>query len=353
MILAQHIHQTGIMPCCRWNGERFRGQIDDYDDSDYLTTIQTAMTNHDMNMLNNTCQECIELEEFGLPSLRQHYAKNRNFEDGFTDLDIRPDNLCNLKCRMCGPEYSNLIYEEQKLHDPGSESGEQQDLGDLTKIDFSNIRHLKVMGGEPTVSPKVWNLLRYLNDNDMSKNIELEYVSNITSFHLTWRKIIKPYKRRYLTMSLDATGKYVEYIRTGLKWKSAEENAHKIITSGEFDELAFNIVAQVVNFAVVDEWIDWFLQFDNVNIEINPVQGRHGLISALPPHIIEYQIKQLQKKSSHPVIDQAINLLQQIRHDHVQLERWKMRTKYLDRIRKTNVRDLGPVFDEIMDYPTS
>ncbi len=32
------------------------------------------------------------------------------------DLDIRPGNLCNLKCRMCGPESSSQIEKETLQH---------------------------------------------------------------------------------------------------------------------------------------------------------------------------------------------------------------------------------------------
>ena len=107
----------GISPCCEWPGHnRFKGSIKEYADSEYLSIIKTAMQTHDKDIISKNCRECIETESLGVTSTRG-YIK-RDVENGIytvgqlNKLDYRPDNLCNLKCRMCGPGSSSLIEEE-------------------------------------------------------------------------------------------------------------------------------------------------------------------------------------------------------------------------------------------------
>ena len=63
------------------------------------------------------CSNCYEFEDGNADSSRlrdtdewQHKLSLENYEDVTTDLvyyDIRNDNLCNLSCRMCNPQFSS------------------------------------------------------------------------------------------------------------------------------------------------------------------------------------------------------------------------------------------------------
>ena len=72
----------GVSPCCEWNGEKFKGAVKDYHNSDYLDSIKTAMQNRDMNVISKTCAECITTEKHSRKSAvkdinrdvkREHY----------------------------------------------------------------------------------------------------------------------------------------------------------------------------------------------------------------------------------------------------------------------------------------
>ena len=87
-----------------------------------------------LNMLqdkpSDACRRCYELEQNGLGTLRQgsmtkvgpkHWDKvTSTEEDGSAGdvnmayLDIRFSNLCNLKCRSCGPQFSSSWFEDHK-----------------------------------------------------------------------------------------------------------------------------------------------------------------------------------------------------------------------------------------------
>lgn len=73
-------------------------------------------------------------------------------------LDLRTSNLCNLKCRMCGPGSSSQWNAEvadnpelRKWHRPVREEV-MEDLGYFVGLDLYQI---KLLGGEPTIDPIV------------------------------------------------------------------------------------------------------------------------------------------------------------------------------------------------------
>ena len=92
-------------------------------------------------------------------------------------LDIRPGNLCNLKCRMCNPGNSSKIYQEQKqlLKDNPSEVIPLIDTRYLKKNYnwyknekiwenihkwSSGVKQLYFTGGEPTLIKENWEIDR-------------------------------------------------------------------------------------------------------------------------------------------------------------------------------------------------
>jgi hypothetical protein len=96
----------GTRPCCVWEGEKFNGQIEEYNSSKYLKRIKKSMYSYDMNILKNTCRNCIENEKNRLYSPRLT-------PNNFKIFEYWPSNICNLKCIMCNSSSSNLIEEEE------------------------------------------------------------------------------------------------------------------------------------------------------------------------------------------------------------------------------------------------
>ncbi|MGZ0247325.1 MAG: hypothetical protein ACKVH1_15440, partial [Alphaproteobacteria bacterium] len=105
---------SGITPCCTWFGERFRGTISEYLDSDYLKDIKNKMFEEE---LPKECGECNVIEASGGISDRAHQTQMKarwspDETNRIINLDYRPSNLCNLKCRTCKPSDSSKIEAE-------------------------------------------------------------------------------------------------------------------------------------------------------------------------------------------------------------------------------------------------
>ena len=105
----------GTSVCCEWRGGKYKGAVKDYANSAYLNNIKRAMLEHDMNVIENSWGECLQAESSGGRSQRKYIQeKSDKYQqyDSIWRLDYRPDNLCNLKCRMCSPYSSSLIEKE-------------------------------------------------------------------------------------------------------------------------------------------------------------------------------------------------------------------------------------------------
>ena len=70
------------------------------------------------------CKNCYEYEDSGADSSRiretndwMQFLNLENLDDVTAELvyyDIRNDNLCNLSCRMCSPQFSSQLEKEFK-----------------------------------------------------------------------------------------------------------------------------------------------------------------------------------------------------------------------------------------------
>jgi radical SAM protein with 4Fe4S-binding SPASM domain len=131
-----HIHVTpagNAYPCCLINGNTSvlgnvnKEPLSKIWNSEQLREIRVAMLN---NQQHKSCDWCyVKERDFGL-SFRHDFNEkygndlslvNTTQPDGTVDeiqmryIDVRFSNLCNLKCRMCGPTFSSQIAAENGI----------------------------------------------------------------------------------------------------------------------------------------------------------------------------------------------------------------------------------------------
>lgn len=342
----------GTAPCCEWKGTRFTGDVKDYDSSEYLENIKNAMANHDMKMIQKTCEECIIAEKHGNKSARNYIERDittpnvhTRYEIGkLNKLDYRPDNLCNLKCRMCSMHSSSLIEEEFVAN--GYDPIEQRDTTDVMDFDLSNLKKLAILGGEPTVNKKTFPILDYLIENNMNETTKLNYTTNCTSINKPWMSRIEKFKNVHINLSIDAAGKAYEYIRTGAEWKKVKNNIPKIISLAEDYSIA--MVVQTTSFAIIEDWFEYFLQFPTESINMSPMYGMPGRLDCIPNHIKQQKINYL-KKLNHPTAEKAIKHFKMHTYNPNEVRKYKHYNEWLDSLRGTSIYDLDPIFGEIFE----
>jgi MoaA/NifB/PqqE/SkfB family radical SAM enzyme len=264
------VSPTGTMtPCCLFEraieikeGQSYRIYEDDIStayNSDFMKNIREKMLNGEKI---NWCNQCYSAESHGGISMRKRanndsdeILESYNSHDHYKPiaLDLKLNNKCNLKCRMCQPKDSNLIhrefkqlsqndssflnYENTRLDDP--ELGVS--IEDIPAWENSNnfinkykdllpqLRKMSLVGGEPLLLDEVYDLLDIAVESGHAKNMNIVVVSNFVSVREEkLKKYFKHFRRFLILISLDAVGKQLKYIRYPTNFEKVKSNFEKL-----------------------------------------------------------------------------------------------------------------------------
>jgi Radical SAM superfamily/Iron-sulfur cluster-binding domain len=259
-------------------------------------------------VLNNerpdVCVPCFNLEEQGVESLRQRHIKNSfpdsrinlypraldklNLEDfsmpfEFPTIEIKINNLCNLKCRMCNPLDSTQWKDWESVEEfYAAENNYLVDavrkLG-LTKAPFVGLfedklefwenlekllpyfRRVEFAGGEPLMDPTHYKILDLLSRN--GENIEIKYATNGTVTGIKGGRTIHDYwpkfKRVSVNVSIDGLYNVYEYIRGNGDFETVKRNVEIFKSFPNVDYVVGACTVQVGNIMQLPEIIPYFL----------------------------------------------------------------------------------------------
>jgi len=168
-------------------------------------------------------------------------------------IDIRYNNLCNLRCRTCGPYYStSWVGDNRKLYpndrnkdeDNGFQYAGKTEIHALEEI-MPHLEHAELIyfaGGEPLMQEEHYKMLDRLIELKRF-DISLQYNTNFSNFKLKgydnvleyWKK----FKRVQINASLDGSHAKGEYWRKGTDWATIVENRRMLMQ--ECPHVDFNI----------------------------------------------------------------------------------------------------------------
>jgi len=254
-----------ISPCCQYRTT--------YDPMEY--DYKDAVQDIEEQEQTPNCETCWERERYGKSTLRKSFDRYReSFAsdwDGHSFMpvyaDIRTSNYCNLQCNMCSPLDSSKIESFIKTNPEMEEyfkdvsPGYQNSTVNVPVADLGKLRVLKVAGGEPTIDPKCIEFLdSFIAEHDAS-NVELWVTTNATRMLPFLRKYKPLFKRLCVTLSLDASGPIVEFIRYPADWNIIQSNIDSAIEEELCDDMNINIVTQPYNLISFSSWAPWFSEF--------------------------------------------------------------------------------------------
>ncbi len=274
--------------------------LEDYWNSYGLREIRKKMLNGERI---EACEHCYYQENIGRTSYRQSFNRQWFESESGTEilnrveksrtngykvekpplyLDIRPGNLCNLKCRMCNPGSSSKIYQEQKqlLKDSPSEMRTlinnidgyfEQDEKKFHNWYKNNkiwdsiykwaplTKQLYFTGGEPTLIKENWELIDHLTEKGYSKNIHLIFNINCTQVPDKLINTFSTFSTVAISLSIDGYKEVQEYIRYPSQWEKIEENIVKLLKSRkENTQFFFSPVIQTYNILDLPRLLRWF-----------------------------------------------------------------------------------------------
>ena len=265
------IQQNGnLSPCCM--STAVLGNIKNM-------TLDQAFNGKTMNQLRQSllsgrrpsvCNNCWKVEEKNLTSIRIHNAKRlkKDFLTKYIDrpqianLDIKFNNTCNFKCRICNPTSSSLFAAEEnrfrgKALIVQENWGESQNFIDQVIRHLDDIKNIDMYGGEPFLIKKFKKVLELAVEKNYAKDIRLHYNSNgsIWPDHLV--SLWPNFRQVDIHFSIDAVGKQFELQRGG-SWSEVEDNILRL-KNLELPNLSISIMPtiSIMNVYYIDKVYDW------------------------------------------------------------------------------------------------
>ena len=233
------------------------------------------------------CQGCKDRELLGLPSYR-HFS-NSKYPSYFglltsnpgalvptiRSLDLRPNNICNFKCRSCGVDASNRWFSDHRLIHPEAkvlQSYQGFDKSSAFWMEFDHnvlpgLEELDVAGGEPLLSQSHYLLLEKLIAHG-KQNIKLQVVTNLSQLrfmHWDAIELWKQFSQLDLTLSLDGVGTQGEYIRHGMNYDTWVKNALRVKRELPHAKRNLHFVVSIFNVADLREHYETIVRGDYVN----------------------------------------------------------------------------------------
>ena len=359
------------------------------------------------------CIKCFTTEKHNGISDRINY--NRRYQDILEpnietgnqynspiDLDIRPGNLCNLKCRMCGPTDSHMWYDDfVKVHKKTSYK-DTHDIIQLTKNTkgkwatdqydwFKNADHywkqfekycttakkLYIVGGEPLIIKEHQESLEKLVASGNAHNIEIEYNSNLTMVPTRLVYLWEQFKQIRIGVSIDGCNEVFDYQRTPAKFPAVYKHMKTLNDNTRINLKAwFAFTVTPMNVYHMPEFMKWKLEESGLD-KYNPHHSPRPTITQHMCHSPKYyNIKVLPEKnkqevvalyeeykdwvnaSDHPkktkkhfctVLDSTVRFMLSEDYSKEWLDEFVKITKALDEARDQNILDIVPQYKDLFD----
>lgn len=299
-----------VMPCCVSDSDMPVSELKDDEsilemmNSEEYKKMRRAMLNDERY---EACARCYELEENGTWTLRQSQNMVRGIDnidlieatniDGSVDefklkyMDIRFSNICNFKCRSCGPGCSNMHGEEKltmiEEHVFITRFGADGDTKAKTLISnnedgtfmeklkpyLHDVEECYFAGGEILVTPEHFECLDYWIEHDLAKNVKLNYTTNMSKIAHKGRDLIElwsHFPKMEMWASIDSIGEQGELIRKGFKWNKIKENMLTIREKAPHIKLGITPTISIWNIFNYCEMYDWMYENKFISRENPP-----------------------------------------------------------------------------------
>ena len=388
-----HLHtwpNGNVYPCCITPMEYIAGNLNDSSleeiyNSDLIKDIRVKMLNDERH---DACSRCYHQEDSGGHSMRHRANKSwKHYEnliettedDGTIEemklpyWDFRFSNICNFKCRSCGPQLSTGWYPDTKkiavletgrsfLPDDVPKKN-TFDLWEQIEPHFESVEEIYFAGGEPLIMEEHYRILKKL-DAMGKHDVLIRYNTNFSEMRYKDLHVLEfwpKFKNIEVGASIDGMEEQGEFIRSGFNWEQFKENRNRMketcshvnfyVSSTISIQNAYHVIP--FHHALVDGgYIDSYNAF-NVNIVTEP---KHLDMRILPQHhkvelekLYQKHIDFLSEKSAWPVkqgFDTLRNhLMQDLDREHLRVFQYKM--KQLDEVRGEDFQKTFPELEDL------
>lgn len=287
-----HAYPDGrVYPCCLadyWHpvGDlRKNTMVEIWNQDKYKELRKNMLTEQP----SKQCTKCYEQEQNGFFSMR--YDANRNYGHHIAEVDnthndgtnpdfkirywdVRFSNLCNFKCRSCGPIFSSNWYNDHvKLYKRIPDvlgrdmerveytAGNEDGMLEQMEQHIPYLEQVYFAGGEPLIMKEHYYLLEKLIEYGKT-DVRIQYNTNFSELRFKDKHVFdywKHFKNVSVGASLDASGARAELMRKGTDWNQTISNRQRMMQ--EVPHVDFYIAATISNMNVLHildfhkEWV--------------------------------------------------------------------------------------------------
>jgi len=281
------------------------------------------------------CEPCFALEDQGVESLRQRHIKgdipearvnlypNTPLQEimpfELPTMEIKLNNLCNLKCRMCHPmdstswndwdQVEKFYKKENNYLVPVIDRLGLQTSKYLCPFEdtdnwwtsfeklLPHFRRVEFAGGEPLMDPQHYKILDMLKP--YGSNIELKYATNGTTLGISKGRTIHDYWPHFrsiaVNVSIDGIHNVYNYIRSNGDFNQVEENIKEIKKIPNVSRVVGAFTAQAGNILQAADCIDYFINTMGIVFYSHRVSYPNCLSAqVLPTELKKLAIERLQ-----------------------------------------------------------
>ena len=330
-----------------------------------------------------TCRKCWNEERGGRTSKRMHTLDRLKHSivdtEWTTDakplmfLDLKLGNICNLKCRICGPwsssqfateEINQLPRDQQKsshayqMLRAGAWPRENAQFWQQIDSVLTDIRYIEFTGGEPFMIDEHFDMLQGIIDRDIAHQVEIHYNTNGTQYPARGEAIWRHFKTVEIAFSIDDIGERFEYQRTNADWQEVCLNLDRF---RDLKECHKNIVLQicttvnVFNVRYLDQvaqWIDKNKESFNFVYWNMLHDAWYFSIATLPDTAKAGITEHLRSADVPPQYREEFDRIIDFMNTGAATDGFMLRMKVrdLDQKRNQNLRDVEPELAKLIDY---
>jgi organic radical activating enzyme len=341
------------------------------------TRLKDAWNSHTRKMISAAldrdrelpaCSRCFDLEKSSNSSSRKQFNSMFSSLPTLTTQPqvfiLKPGNTCNLACRMCNPATSSGWYKDAYQlaiknegfvgtaaeysrtfeHIRNSFNRDNTEFWDTFVEWLPNMVFVDIYGGEPFLTPALFDALQRVADAGQSINTKLQLHTNLTVFNPEYLEILSKFKSVKIGLSIDSDqAQELEYIRYPVDARTVFDNLEKFKQiSNKYQNIVMNICLTVNTLNVFNvEKIKFNLEKYKLAVGLNIVTspGEYD-IRHIPLPVRKVIAKQ------NPSIENFI--MQTVPGCDVLWPKFWKHTKDLDQLRGQSFEDTFPEFYELI-----
>jgi organic radical activating enzyme len=285
---------NSLKPCCRFQVDDTRNLkvnlesieehgIDAMNDS-YWTQLRKDMLD---GTRRSECQKCYKQEETSELTDRTSmrlFLNNRfssiitkdDCEEQFDSLryiEMSIDNICNLQCKMCDSMFSSKLQLRDKFLGYPVHKKLEPNFKKFDNTDLSKLVYVKLLGGEPFMTPNFIKFIDYLLERVDPNNVSIEIATNGTV--IPSKEVIEKlnrFKMLYINVSLDSMDLSNDYQRYGSSYITTFDNTKLYETIFKNTYVSIHSVISILNANTLANTLDVLIGQHNYHVSVDFVR---------------------------------------------------------------------------------